>query len=345
MRLLLKSIITTLKAREDAVIVAIIKSRGSSPRSSGARMLVRGDGSISGTVGGGFLEGRCIEEANLLFQQSSTYKVLDFMLDSTTVASEGMVCGGAVTVLIQKIGDSELELFKDLNDQYQKGLRPVLLTILSKTIARNPLLQIASDETTTKLGSDFLDIIQNQTDSLPRLIETSQKEIYYEPLISPGVVHLIGAGHVSVATAEIAVFAGFEVVVIDDRKEFANNTRYPMAKNICVLDAFADCFSQLSTDDFVVIVTRGHLHDKDVLAQALRTNAGYIGMIGSKRKRDIIYQTLLKEGFTEKDLARVFSPIGLNIGADSPNEIALSIVSELIQVRSSMKIKTNLLSD
>lgn len=334
MRLLLKKIITTLEAGEDVAIVAITRSKGSSPRSSGARMLVRVNGSTSGTIGGGSLEGRCIEEANLLLQQSSTYKELDFMLDSKTVASEGMVCGGAITVLIQKIGDSELELFKDLDDQYQKGLRPVLLTILSKTADRNPLLRIACDKTTAEFGPDYLKMIQNNPTRVPILLDTDLKETYFEPLISPGVVHLVGAGHISVATAQIAAFADFEVVVIDDREEFANSTRYPMTKQFCVVDSFANCFDQLSTDDFVVIVTRGHLHDKDVLAQALRTNAGYIGMIGSRRKRDIIYQTLLEEGFTEKDLARVFSPIGLNIGADTPNEIALSIVTELIQVRS-----------
>jgi xanthine dehydrogenase accessory factor len=120
---------------------------------------------------------------------------------------------------------------------------------------------------------------------------------------------------------------------MDDRAEFANRQRYPEANTIKVLDNFDNCFPELGTDDFVVIVTRGHQYDRDVLAQALKTKAGYIGMIGSKRKREAIYRSLLQEGFTELDLQRVYSPIGLDIGSDTPQEIGMSIVAELVKAR------------
>jgi xanthine dehydrogenase accessory factor len=120
---------------------------------------------------------------------------------------------------------------------------------------------------------------------------------------------------------------------MDDREEFANRERYLMAKEVRVLESFTDCIKGLGRDDYVVIVTRGHLHDRDVLAQALRTQAGYIGMIGSRAKRASVYESLMREGFTEKDLVRVHNPIGLPIGADTPEEIAVSIVAQLIQVR------------
>lgn len=122
----------------------------------------------------------------------------------------------------------------------------------------------------------------------------------------------------------------------DDRAEFANAERYPRAREVSVLDSFADCFDELGSDDYVVIVTRGHLHDRDVLAQALNTGAGYIGMIGSSRKREGVYRSLLAGGYTEDDLQRVHCPIGLAIGADTPEEIAVSIVAEMIRNRAGL---------
>lgn len=334
MRNLLDSIIETIQAGEKAVLAAIIKSAGSSPRGSGARMLVREDGSFVGTVGGGSLEARCIEEAMRMSWLSLSHVKIDFHLDQETVAGEGMVCGGSATVLLQKVSRLELAVFEELKERYLGGERPVLLTVLDKADGEVLWFDIARPEVIAKIGSNRLENFLQKTSRMPVLLDAGDKEVYVEPLVSPGLVHLVGAGHVAQAAAEIAAFADFEVVVIDDREAFANGERYPMAKEIRVLDSFESCFSQLSPDDYVVIVTRGHLHDKEVLGQALRTDAGYIGMIGSAKKRNLIFENLLQEGFSEGDLARVYSPIGLSIGADTPNEIAVSIVGELIQVRS-----------
>ncbi len=158
--------------------------------------------------------------------------------------------------------------------------------------------------------------------------------MFVESLVSPGVVYLIGAGHVALATAHLASFAGFDVVVMDDRSEYANQDRFPAAQKVLVLPSFDGCLRDLSSNDYVVIVTRGHIYDRDVLAQALRTKAGYIGMIGSRKKRNVIYDSLREDGFSDLDLKRVHSPIGLSIGAETPNEIALSIVAELVKARS-----------
>jgi xanthine dehydrogenase accessory factor len=124
-------------------------------------------------------------------------------------------------------------------------------------------------------------------------------------------------------------------VVLDDRPEFASSERFPRAEQIKVIPSFPQAFEglEIDRDGYVVIVTRGHLHDKTVLEQALKTDAGYIGMIGSRRKRDLIYRELLTKGFSQAELGRVHAPIGLAIGAETPEEIAVSIVAELIQVR------------
>ena len=167
-------------------------------------------------------------------------------------------------------------------------------------------------------------------------MEAENKRFFIEPTFVPGTVFLFGAGHVSQQVAEVAALVKFRTVVLDDREEFANPRRFPKADQIIVLLSFEQAFAglEIDSDSYVVIVTRGHLYDKTVLERALRTKAGYVGMIGSRRKRDILYQTLLSEGFTQKDIDRVHCPIGLNIGGDTPEEIAISIVAELIKVRS-----------
>ncbi|MCP4668449.1 MAG: XdhC/CoxF family protein, partial [Deltaproteobacteria bacterium] len=159
-------------------------------------------------------------------------------------------------------------------------------------------------------------------------------EVFVEAFISDPALFIFGGGHVSREIVPLANLVGFKVVVIDDREEFAKTEQFPQAREVHQYP-FEGVMDRLAVDasSYLVIVTRGHIHDKMVLEQSLRTKAGYIGMIGSRRKRNMIYENLLEQGFTQKDLARVHSPIGLDIGAETPEEIAVSIVAELIQVR------------
>ena len=236
--------------------------------------------------------------------------------------------------------------FPGLRGQFVRFNDPVRQAHTQRVLSADPLRQeielsrfprlICLGEDNTLINEDLRKQILKITRRAPFLIKSNEQEFFVDPLVSPGVVHLVGAGHVALATAQLASFADFEVVVMDDREEFASVERYPQANKVIVLDSFDDCLKHLSHTDFVVIVTRGHIHDRDVLAQALHTKAGYIGMIGSRRKREVVYQSLRENGFTEVDLGRVSSPIGLAIGADTPNEIALSIVAELVKVRSEM---------
>lgn len=157
-----------------------------------------------------------------------------------------------------------------------------------------------------------------------------------QPVVPTGWVIIAGAGHVAKELADLCQFLALRTVVIDDRREYAGPDRFPAAEEIVIAgEAFQDCFlgKEISRDCAIVIVTRGHEHDRNVLAQALRTEAGYIGMIGSLRKRDAVYRSLRKEGFSPEELARVHCPIGVAIGARTPAEIAVSIAAELIAFR------------
>jgi len=159
-------------------------------------------------------------------------------------------------------------------------------------------------------------------------------EILLEPITSEPTVYIFGAGHVSQQLSPLAKRVHFRVVVIDDRAMFANRERFADADEIIVSE-FENCFDRLSIDEssYVVIVTRGHLYDGLVLEQAVQTSARYIGMIGSKKKIQTLYQNLIGKGMSKESLDRVYAPIGLEINSETPEEIAVSIVAELIKVR------------
>ena len=158
-------------------------------------------------------------------------------------------------------------------------------------------------------------------------------EIFVEPILPQPVLYVFGAGHISMALAKAAHAVGFGVGIIDDREAFANAERFPMAQEI--FTGYAEAFEKLRPNgsSYLVIVTRGHKDDMRVLAWAVRTQARYVGMIGSKRKVLSVYNALEKEGFRRQEFERVYAPMGLDIGALSPEEIAVSIIAELVAVR------------
>jgi xanthine dehydrogenase accessory factor len=167
------------------------------------------------------------------------------------------------------------------------------------------------------------------------VVEFDGARFFVEPLCSDGTVYIFGAGHIGQKLAQLTQFVGFRTVVLDDREEFANRELLGPVDRIVTLKSFDEAIEELNIDEesYLAIVTRGHIHDKTVLGQALRTRARYIGMIGSRKKRDATYAALTEEGFSAQDFTRVHSPIGLNIGGETPEEIAVSIVAELIRTR------------
>jgi xanthine dehydrogenase accessory factor len=158
-------------------------------------------------------------------------------------------------------------------------------------------------------------------------------EVFVEPILPQPVVYLFGGGHISIALAKAAHAAGFGVAVVDDREAFANAERFPMAQEIHT--SFDQAFEKIrpNASSYLVIVTRGHKEDMRVLAWAVRTRARYVGMIGSRRKVLSVYKALEAEGYRTEEFGGVFAPMGLEIGALSPEEIAISIVAELVAVR------------
>ncbi|MFZ1919384.1 MAG: XdhC/CoxI family protein [Terriglobales bacterium] len=235
-------------------VATIVNVRGSIPSFKTAKMLLRDDGSIVGTIGGGCVEAEVWQVAREVME-SERPRTLTFDLNNDPKYDTGLVCGGTL-------------------------------------------------------------------------------EIFIEPVLPPAELYIFGAGHVGASLYKIAQIAGFDVTIVDDRETYANRERFPQAHQIIAED-FEKAFAQLSPSgsSHIVIVTRGHREDMRVLRWAVQTPAGYVGMIGSKRKTIKIFEELQKEGVRAKLFERVHAPIGLDIGAITPEEIAISIAAELIAKR------------
>ena len=237
-----------------AALATIVNVRGSIPSFGSAKMLVRDDGTVLGTIGGGCVEGEVWQAAREVIEQEKPH-TMTFNLNQNPKYDTGLICGGTL-------------------------------------------------------------------------------EVFIEPVLPTPILYIFGAGHVAVSLYEVAQVAGFDVVITDDRETFANRERFPKAR-----DVYADDFDQVckklspGSGSFIVIVTRGHRDDMRVLRWAVETPARYVGMIGSKRKVITIYRELQNEGIAPEKFDRVHAPVGFDIGATTPQEIAVAIVAELIAVR------------
>jgi xanthine dehydrogenase accessory factor len=251
---LYEEIVKLRQAGLKGAVATIINVRGSIPSFKTAKMLVRDDGSIFGTIGGGCVEADVWRAAREVMEEEKP-RTLTFDLNQDPKYDTGLVCGGTL-------------------------------------------------------------------------------EIFVEPILPRALLYIFGAGHVAASLYQTARNAGFDIIVADDRETYANRKRFPDALEVITNDFDQAMQSiQPSESAFIVIVTRGHRDDMRVLRWAVQTKARYVGMIGSKRKTISIFRELTKEGLPAHLFDRVHAPIGLDIGAVTPEEIAISITAELVAVR------------
>ena len=329
---------------DDLALVTVISKSGSAPCLAGAKMTVCADGTSSGTVGGGVLEAAAQKRAVRVYK-SGCAEIMSFDLSGADAASMQMICGGNVKLLVDFIPATaaNIELFRRLRGALQVGEKCYLITSLGVVGGEKQQSKLTLVLEDRSLSGEFPypyewleQLIEKASRSTYPVVETIYgQQFVVERCYIPSTLYIFGAGHVSQQLALLAETVDFQTVILDDRDEFANRDRFPKADVIIVLESFEECFKdiELDGDSYVVIVTRGHQHDKTVLAQALRTGAGYIGMMGSHRKRDELLKVLQQEGFSKEALERVHCPIGLDIKAATTGEIAVSIVAELIQTR------------
>ncbi len=332
-----------LRRGRHMVLARIIRQVGSAPRGTGTKCLIMEDGTLKGTIGGGLLEYQVLEKAREVTGRGRS-ETLHFKLTGTELAQSEMLCGGLADVYLEPLSPDNpatLEIFGRLNTLLSEGRSGILVTQIADGMsqdARGGRMLIEDDGNRTGTIADLSEknlqrLLKKPSVALVKTVGDGPA-VFGEPVRPDDVLYLFGAGHVSTQVAPLAAMVDFRVVVIDDRPDFASRERFPAADEV-VVAPFADVFANIGVNrsTYVVILTRGHTHDRDVLAQALKKPGAYIGMIGSRRKRDVIYRSLMEEGVSAKQLEQVHSPIGLDIGAETPEEIAISIVAELIQVR------------
>jgi xanthine dehydrogenase accessory factor len=308
-------------------------------------MIVKRDGETISTVGGGLVEAEVIKAASEVFR-TRTSQIEPFDLTGADVEAMDLVCGGRLDILVEFVAahPANIEVFQGLARALKEGRKCYVAADLGSISEQYSTVKRCLIREDGRASGDMIcppeltGAIARWTgkERYPVLLTIEGRNYVVEPSFVPGTICLFGAGHVSQQVAPLAKLVDFRVVILDDRAEFANRDRFPLADEIHVLRSFSDCLSALDIDEdsYLVIVTRGHVHDKTVLEQCLRTNAHYIGMIGSRLKRDRVFGELKAQGFTAEDFKRVHSPIGTNIGAETPEEIGISIVGELIQARS-----------
>ncbi|THB68952.1 MAG: XdhC/CoxI family protein [Desulfovibrio sp.] len=357
MKKVLQEMKKALDQGQEVVQAVICGHGGSTPRTSGARMAVFRDGSISGTIGGGIVEAMAIKAAQDMFGSPGAL-LKSFNLTGQDAAVSDMICGGRLDVFLECLlpGDATRALVNEALKGVARGAPVTWITDLgsaegpefSGPLAHGVLVggKLVESGQGMAVDEELAALARMPVNRSPgaAIVEHGQGRMLLENMLSPSPVVFVGAGHVARSTAALAATVGFRVVVLDDRADFANAERFPEASEIRVIDSFAACFTglEVDSDSSLVIVTRGHVHDKTVLEQALATPAGYVGMIGSRSKRDAIYAALLEQGVEQRDIHRVHCPIGISIGADTPEEIAVSIVAELVQERAARRKRASL---
>jgi len=344
MKKLYEAMAELLRQNESFVVATMFDKSGSAPRSEGAKMVVRADGSIIGSVGGGRLEAEAIQLALEVIRARKTV-VQSFNLTSRDAAGSDMICGGVGEILIDFIDASDennLKIYAEAADILASGRKGWLITILGQPAESG---EVSRQQCLVKADKTLIGNVTCDPYLLEKLIAgpakiTLHSEVFddqrflMEPLRVGGTLYIFGAGHVSQKIAPLSESVGFKTIVIDDRADFANRERFPEPVETRVIDSFKELPNlEIDADSYLVIVTRGHLFDRHVLEQVLRSPAAYVGMIGSGSKRDLTYKEMMGRGFTQEELARVYCPIGTEIGAETPEELGISIVGELVKVR------------
>lgn len=330
MKTLFEALKNTLKRGEGAVLVTVLTSSGSAPRGAGAHMLVTGQGRICGSIGGGPVEHRAEQEAMEVLHTKS-FTVQHFRLRNDQVEDLGMVCGGEVRVCFHYLsGTGEaLDIAEGALAALKSGEQCWLAAGLSGA-ARVSLYGVRQGTVGEALPRELVESLGEK----PVQMEIAGQLWYVEPLVRPGNVYVFGGGHVAQALVPVLAAVEFRCVVVEDRPEFCNARLFPGAAEVRLveMDRLEEKL-EVSREDYVCIMTRGHANDVLCEAFALATSARYIGVIGSRKKTAWVNQILKEKGFTDADLKRVVTPIGLPIQAETPAEIAVSIAAQLIQVR------------
>jgi xanthine dehydrogenase accessory factor len=348
MRDLLGELTTVLSQGRDCVWCVLVETRGSTPQKAGASMLVFPDGSQRGTLGGGCVEAEVKQRAlRVLHGGGDRPEVLTFHLDDNYGWDDGLICGGRMSILADPLtagprerGGPYYRRFAELVEQGRGCTEAVVVADKDNGLVVGARYLFDADG---RLGAQTGDgavpeeVTRHLVPVQKRPGPSVHQGIAYLPTLPRITLLIVGGGHVGQAVGQLAADVDFDVWVLDDRAAYANQERFPRASRHIIGD-IGRTLAQLVEKDvtvstYAIIVTRGHAHDEEALYHLAPSKAGYVGMIGSKRKIKLIYEDLHAKGLSGELLARVRAPLGLDIGSQTVPEIAVSIVAQLIKCR------------
>lgn len=342
--------ITDALSRESQLVLAtIIETRGSTPQIPGTSALIVRGSVWKGTLGGGVLEAEAQKRGEEAMKSGRSL-LFEYNLDSDVAAAEGALCGGKATVLIDAQPEKHKTVFLEISRSIEEKIPGVLVTVIQKKDDRVDIERFWSPE-----GSEFPPALSGETAIFPEITKSledrrtrvvtlpgdpasravPERTICFEPITPMPQLIIAGAGHIGQALAHLASLLDFETTVIDDRQEFANPERFPDSDHILVMD-IGQALSEhsITPDTYIVLVTRGHKHDADALKACIGADAGYLGMIGSKRKVIQMRKEFIEKGWASPEqFDRIHAPVGIDISSTTIQEIAISIAAQLIQTR------------
>lgn len=355
-----------LAAGKPFVLATIIRTRGSVPREVGAKMVVPREGQPFGTIGGGCGEGEVLRRAYPLFEEHLPPRVVEVDLTGDFDQDEIQVCGGLMDVALDMWRPDEHRALAHALAEATRARRPTALVTAIHDVQALPAgtkscLALGAEGTvltpSVSLDERAVQVFSSSVSAgKPELFSISpQGEVVEDSVarnetwprvfvdVQPGLQTLVicGAGHIAQPLCEIGHLMGFRTIVVDDRWAFANRERFPHATEVRV-GPFAEVLESLdlNSQTFVVVVTRGHNWDETCVRIALQKSPGYLGMIGSKRRAKATLERLVEHGYSAEALSRIHTPMGLDIAAETPAEIAVAIAAEIVRVRRHGSLET-----
>ena len=326
-------------------LATILETRGSAPQVPGASAIFSTDGLLAGTLGGGVLEGDATAKSLNAIEDGSSF-LYHFGLNEDINSTEGAICGGTATILVDANPDKDKKIFTRLDESLSENKSGILATIITKQ-DKVKIDRLWVEEETIKENKQLGDLSELRDECLSCLEKklcvylsvSNDTSVFLQPVYPLSKLIIAGAGHIGKALASMGSQLDFEVTIIDDRLEYGNSNNIPSADNI-IVKPIGIALNEIpkTKDTYIVIVTRGHRDDSEALKACIHSNVPYIGMIGSKNKIQLMRDNFISKSWaTKSDLDRIHAPIGLEIGSKTVQEIAVSISAQLIQIRSQNK--------
>ncbi len=347
MREIYQKIPQLIVADQVGAYCTVVETKGSTPQKPGAKLLILPDLRNIGTLGGGCVEAEARRQA-IGLMQDGTPQLLEFQLDSDYGWDDGLICGGNMKIFIDiPKTPAEADIFTQLQ-KLNAAKVPLVCATVVKSDTQNAKIgmkmifasngerigTLGNPSLETEIADQLIDILEKNSAGIFKQSENTI--IFLEPLQPRPTLLIAGAGHVGQALCHLGNWLDFDIVIVDDRADFASSKRLPEADEIIIGDIAEELKKYPKNHlTYIVIVTRGHQHDESALHSVVESDARYIGLIGSRRKIKLIFHDLLDIGIPKEKLQQVYAPIGLNINAKTVPEIAVSIASQLIHIRNS----------